>query len=460
MRNGRLAGIGGVTAFSAMTLAAAMAVHAEPPANPALAELFEREARIQFQEHPEQATLLGIHEFDDKLTDNSPEAVARRKAHVKRYIAELRRFDARELSTQDRISRDIALEAAELNDRENSLYGDLPFGSDDAWLAVSTMAGPQLGITYVVNGTRFASRADYDNYLKRLDGLSVELDRIVARMRVGIRTGWMPPHAAMLKLPAMFDAYVGSDVTTSPLWKPVTEFPADVAPADQERITAQARRALSEKVRPAFVRMQRFLVDEYLPACRKELGASSLPAGPAYYELRIRENTTLPLTAAQIHKIGLDEVARIHGEMEKLIASQGFKGSVEDFGRFTRTDPQFFFRTPETRLAAYRDIAKRADAELPKLFATLPRLPYGVRAMEAFEGDNSDHYSPGPLDGSRAGFFEANVNNLATHSSIEMEATLLHEAVPGHHLQNSRALEIEGLPKFRRFGWYVAYGEG
>src|SRR4030095_7714687 len=128
--------------------------------------------------------------------------------------------------------------------------------------------------------------------------------------------------------------------------------------------------------------------------------------------------------------------------MDEVIASTGFKGSFAEFVHFLKTDPRFFFKTPEARLVAYRDIAKRADAELPKLFAELPRLPYGIRAMEAFEGDNADHYSRPALDGSRAGFFEANVNNLQNRPSHEMEATLLHEAVPGHHLQIARAQEL------------------
>ena len=448
-----------IPAFAGMTLVFS-ALAQEPPANKALADLFEHEAQLDFVEHPERATVLGLHEFDGKLTDNSPAAVARRKAHVPQVIAELGKFDPAKLSTQDRISRNIALEAAELEARENALYGSLPFGAEDSWLAVSSMTGPQLGVGYIVNATRFETRADYENYLERLQGLPAEIDKLVARMRVGMRTGWVPPRAAMGKVPAMFDVFAGADITATPLWKPFTEIPADIPAADRERLAAEGRRLLSAGVHPAFARMQRFLVDEYIPACAKELGASSLPAGPAYYELRIRESTTLPLTAAQIHKVGLDEVARIRGEMDKVIASLGYKDRFDDFVKFQRTDPRFYFKTPEARLEAYRDIAKRADAELPKLFATLPRLPYGVRAMQAYEGDNSDHYSPGPLDGSRAGFFEANVLNLATHPSGDMESTLLHEAVPGHHLQNSRALEIEGLPKFRRFGWYVAYGEG
>lgn len=432
----------------------------EPPPNKALADLFEREAQLQFAEHPERATVLGIHEFDAKLTDNSPQAAARRKAHVKERIAELSKFDPAKLSTQDRISRDIALEEATIEARENAMYADLPFGSEDSWLAVSSMTGPQLGVGYVVNATRFETLADYENYLKRLEGFPAEFDKVVARMRVGMRTGWVPPREAMGKVPGMFDVFAGADVTATPLWKPFTAFPEDIGPADRERLAAEGRRLLSTSVHPAFARMQRFLVDEYIPACAKELGSSSLPAGRAYYELRVRENTTLALTAAQIHKTGLEEVARIRAEMDKLIASVGYKDRFDDFVKFQRSDARFYFKTPEARLEAYRDIAKRADAELPKLFAVLPRLPYGVRAMEAYEGDNSDHYSPGPLDGSRAGFFEANVLNLSTHPSGDMESTLLHEAVPGHHLQNSRALEIEGLPKFRRFGWYVAYGEG
>jgi uncharacterized protein (DUF885 family) len=439
---------------------AGMTALAEPAPNQSLADLFEREAQHNFREFPERATLLGIHDYDGKLTDNTPAAVARRAAHTKELIAELKTYDPAKLSTQDRISRDIALEDAELEARENAMYGDLPFGANDSWAVVSSMRGPQLFVGYVVNGTRFANLADYEHYLERLRGLPASMDQLIARMRVGMKTGWTLPREAMGKVPEMFNAFAGADVTATPMWKPFTDFPADISAGDRERLAAEGRRVLSTGVHPAFARMQRFLVDEYIPACRKELGASSLPAGPAYYELRVRENTTLPLTAAQIHKTGLGEVARIRGEMDKVIASLGFKGSFDDFVQFMRTDPRFFYKTSEARLAAYRDIAKRADAELPKLFATLPRLPYGVRAMEAYEGDNSDHYSPGALDGTRAGFFDAQVIHLATHPSHEMESTLLHEAVPGHHLQGSRALEIEGLPKFRRFGWYVAYGEG
>ncbi|MFZ3321932.1 MAG: DUF885 domain-containing protein [Usitatibacter sp.] len=441
---------------------AGMTALAEPAPNKDLAALFDREFKHAIEEHPELGTIYGIPGHDDKLTDHSPTAIGRRKGHVKEVIEELKAFDPAKLDTQDRISRDIALERAELEDREDAFYRDLPFGTDfgDGWNGVSTMNGPELSVGYLVNATRFATVADYENYLKRLSQFPASLDQLTQNLRAGIRSGWMPPHEAMVTVPKMFDDFAGADITRSPMWIPFTKFPGDIGEADRDRLAAEGRRVLATSVHPAFAKFQQFVEKEYLPATRKELASSALPGGMAYYALRVRENTTLPLDPAEIHKTGLAEVARIRGEMDKVIASTGFKGTFEEFIKYTQTDPRFFSKSSQERLMSYRDMAKRADAELPKLFATLPRLPYGVRPMEAYEGDNADHYSPGALDGSRAGFFDANVNNAEKKTWLDMESTLLHEAVPGHHLQNSRALEIEGLPQFRRTGWYVAYGEG
>jgi uncharacterized protein (DUF885 family) len=270
----------------------------------------------------------------------------------------------------------------------------------------------------------------------------------------------MPPRAAMERVPGMLALFAGDDVRATPLWHPFESFPSGVPEAERPALAERGRRVLAERVHPAFAKLKKFAETEYLPAARKELGASSLPGGRRYYDLLIRGSTTTTLTADEIHAIGLAEVKRIRPEMEALVASTGFKGTWEEFMEFTRTDKQFFFDKPEQRLMAYRDIGKRVDAELPKLFAELPRLPYGIRAMDPSEGDNFDHYSNGAIDGSRAGFFDANVNNLSKRPSHEMESTLLHEAVPGHHLQIARAQEIKGLPLFRRVGGYTAYSEG
>jgi uncharacterized protein (DUF885 family) len=322
------------------------------------------------------------------------------------------------------------------------------------------MYGPQQLFPALAKAAPLRNVRDYENYLKRLEAMPRVLEQLTARMQAGIRSGWMPPAAAMMQVPAQFAPFAAADVEATPLWKPFVSFPAEVPAAERARLAAAGRDVLSQRVHPAFARMKRFVEDTYLPAARRDLGASTLPAGAGFYELQVRANTTTTLTAREIHDIGLKEVVRIRGEMDKAIAAAGFTGTFAAFLEFIRTDPRFLFKTPEARLAAYRDIAKRADAELPRLFAQLPRLPYGIRGMEAYEGDNADHYSPGAIDGSRAGYFEANVNNLAKRPSHDMESVLLHEAVPGHHLQIARAQELDGLPLFRRSGWYTAYGEG
>ena len=448
-------------ATAALLLAAASGAAAvEPAPNKALAAFFEREFRNAIEESPEFGTYLGLEGYDDRLTDRSPQAIGRRNARIARTIAQLERSDPAKLSRQDRISRDILLDGLRQQQAERELYGDLPFGPNDGWLRVSSMNGPQRTLTFLVQATRFRRAPDYENYLKRLAALPRQLGEDVAMMRAGMRSGWMPPREAMQRVPAMFEVFAGADVTASPLWRPFEQFPTAVGGPDRARLEAEARRVLTEQVHPAFAAYRRFLETEYLPACRKELGATSLPSGPAYYALRMRAQTTTNLGADEVHALGLSEVARIRGEMDKVMAATGFNGSFADFQVFLHKDPQFFFVKAEDRLRAYRDIAKRADAELPKLFAELPRAPYGIRPMEEFEGDDSDHYSGPAMDGSRAGFFVANVNRLQNRPSWEMESTLLHEAVPGHHLQIARAMELKDLPRFRRAGGFTAYAEG
>jgi len=443
-----------------VVLAIATAAIAAPTANKELAALFEREFKWALDEHPEFATFLGIDGYGDRLTDYSPQSVRRRREHLATVAADLRRFDPKDLSTQDRISRDVMLDEVLLSQREDAMYGDLPFSSGDGWARVTSMNGPQDNLAGLARATRFRRVADYEDYLKRLALIPKSIEQQQAMLEAGIRSGWVPPRAAMERVPGMLAVFAGADIAASPEWRPFENFPGDIPAADRERLAAAGKRVLSEQVHPAFARLKRFIEEKYLPACSRSLAASSLPAGPAYYALRVNRMTTTTLTPAEIHETGKREVARIRAAMNEVIASTGFKGTFPEFLEFLKIDPRFFFKTPESRLMAYRDIGKRADAELPKLFATLPRLPYGIRAMEAYEGDNSDHYSPGAIDGSRAGFFEANVNNLEKRPSHEMESTLLHETVPGHHLQIARAQEIEGLPVFRRTGWYVAYGEG
>jgi uncharacterized protein (DUF885 family) len=444
----------------AFTAAAQSPKETEPPRNEKLHALFDREFMRTVDEFPEFGTFLGMDGYDDRLSDGSPQAVAQRKKHTPEVIAELKAFDPAKLSTQDRLSRAMLLEQLERARAFDELYGDLPFGSNDSWLVLSPMFGPEHLYSLLAKAARFRTARDYENYIKRLEAIPRAIDERIETGRAGIRSGWMPPREAMIRVPGKLEAYAGADVKATPLWHPFESFPAGVPEAERAALVERGRRVLAERVHPAFAKLKKFAETEYLPGSRATFAASDLPAGKRYYELLVRGSTTTTLTADEIHAIGLAEVKRIRAEMEALIASTGFKGTWDEFMEFTRTDKRFFFDKPEARLVAYRDIAKRVDAELPKLFAELPRLPYGVRAMDESEGDNFDHYSNGAIDGSRAGFFDANVNNLSKRPSHEMESTFLHEAVPGHHLQVARAQEIHGLPMFRRVGGYSAYSEG
>ena len=253
---------------------AGMAALAEPAPNKDLAALFDREFRLAIDEHPELGTIYGIPGHDDKLTDHSPRgdrAAQGAREGTDRGAEGLRSGEAR---TQDRISRDIALESAELEDRENAFYSDLSVRHRfrrRLGRASRRMRGPELNVGYIVNATRFATVADYENYLKRLSQFPASLDQLTQNLRAGIRSGWMPPHEAMVTVPKMFDDFAGADITRSPMWIPFTKFPMEVTQADRDRLAAEGRRVLATSVHPAFAKFQQFVEKEYLPATRKEL---------------------------------------------------------------------------------------------------------------------------------------------------------------------------------------------
>jgi uncharacterized protein (DUF885 family) len=222
----------------------------------------------------------------------------------------------------------------------------------------------------------------------------------------------------------------------------------------------EAEKVLHGAVIPALQAFRDYLANTWVPAATASLGASALPHGADYYALSLERYTTTRMTPQEIHDLGLREVARIDGELRTVLQEAAFEGTLAEFRAFLRTDKRFQFATAEEELAAFRDLTKRVDPQLPGLFAELPRLPYGVRAMSPEEGNNAPHYIAGAIDGSRAGYFEANTNNLAAWPRWTMDALALHEAVPGHHLQIARAQELTGLPKLRRAYWNSGYVEG
>ena len=457
----RIAAIASVAAFSAAQVDGALAQPAlsDSPAARARA-LFDAYWQWTLLEYPEIATSLGDHRYDDRLADQSAAAVERRRAARVDFLDRTLKIDVESLAPADRISLRVMRYQLEQAVALDKICAPLSCAVGDFWSPVTQFYGPQFSLPQLVLATRFATVQDYEAYLKRLDALPTQIDQLISRMETGMNLGWMPAKIAIARVPSQLDAQLGPNPSQSPEYKPFLSFPADIAPPDRERLAATGQRIIKEKVVPAFRHLREFYETRYLPTAANSIAASALPPGPSYYDARLTTYTTTRLSAKEIHELGLAEVARIGKEMDATAAAAGFKGTRLEFQKWLNTNPRFFYASAEEMLAGYRDIAKRADAQLPRLFAELPRLPYGVRAMRPEEGDNAEHYTRGAADGSRAGYFEANVNSLATRPKWHMETLLLHEAVPGHHLQIARAQEMKDLPDFRRNGFFVAYSEG
>ncbi len=462
-----------IRSIAALALAAALcgpAVGADPARSPPTAvaaspraqahALFAEHWEWVMREHPGYATFLGDHRYDDRVKDESPAAVARRRAYHAALLRRFERVDAKRLSPQDRTSLEVLKSSVGSQVAIDRLFGAAPFGAFDDWAPVTQMNGIHHDLPQLARATRFATVRDYENYLKRLDALPVTMGHLIARMQAAQAAGWVLPKIAVAGVPKQLEAQVDPDPEKSPEYAPFNAFPADIGSADRERLAAAGRQAIRDKVIPAFRSLKAFYEESYLPRARDGIAAGELPAGPAYYQALVAEATTTDLTPRQIHELGLQEVARIGARMDAVMRGTGFAGTRVEFHEFLVTDPRFFHTDPEAMLAHYRDIAKRADAELPRLFAQLPRQPYGIRAMRPEEGNNAEHYTLGAADGSRAAYFEANVNNLRTRPKWTMETMLLHEAVPGHHLQIARAQELADLPQFRRNLGFTAYAEG
>jgi uncharacterized protein (DUF885 family) len=278
----------------------------------------------------------------------------------------------------------------------------------------------------------------------------------------GLAEGITPPKVTLRDVPAQVESLLVDDPMTSPMLKAFQSFPDAVPGPERERLKREAAAAFTGQVVPAYRKLHGYLVNTYLPAARESIATGDLPNGKAWYAYLAHSYTTTDLTPEQIHQIGLAEVARIRTQMDAQMAATGFKGSFAEFCNFLRTDPRFFYDKPEDLLTGYRDIAKRIDPELVKLFGKLPRLPYGVIPVPAYseKSQTTAYYEEGSLAAGRPGEFNANTYDLKSRPKWEMEALTSHEAVPGHHLQLALAQELEGVPEWRRYDDYTAFVEG
>jgi uncharacterized protein (DUF885 family) len=419
-----------------------------------LQKLFDLFWDYQMHASPEYATYVGYPGLDDRWSDQSPESIEFGRHLDPILHAALASIDRSKLTPSEQVNYDLAVHHVEESIEGEKFHGE--------YLQISQLGGPQQEAVQLLSIMPGRSVKDYENILARMRGVPKVIDQSIALLDRGLKEGITPPRVTLRDVPAQVESLLVDDPLKSPMLKAFQSFPDSVPAADRERLTREAVQAFKEQVAPSFRKLHGYLVNTYLPASRESTAMGDLPNGKAWYAYLARTYTTTNLTPEQIHQIGLAEVKRIRGEMDTLIASTGFKGSFADFCNFLRTDPRFFFDKPEDLLAAYRDIAKRIDPELIRLFGHLPRLPYGVIPVPAYseKSQTTAYYEEGSLAAGRPGEFNANTYDLKSRPKWEMEALTSHEAVPGHHLQLSIAQEMEGVPEWRRHDDYTAFVEG
>jgi uncharacterized protein (DUF885 family) len=404
--------------------------------------------------YPEFATFLGDPRGQDRWSDRSVAIMQQRQQDDKTLLAALDNIDREKLTATEQVNYDLLYDSQKLDIEGQQFPNEM--------MPINQMGGVQQDIAQMMAISQPKNAKDYSNMIARLDKTPEVVDQTIAWMRKGMEAGITPPSITLRDVPQQIRNQLVDEPDQSPLLGAFKQFPASVDSLQQETLREQAEVAYSEKVAPAFEKLLVFMESEYLPAARESIAMRDLPNGEAWYAYNVKRSTTTDLTPGQIHQIGLGEVKRIRGEMETVIESTGFEGSFEEFLVFLRTDPQFYHESKEGLLREYRDIAKRADPELMKLFGKLPRTPYGVIPIPAYaeKSQTTAYYQRGSVEAGRPGNFFANTYALDTRPRWEMEALTLHEAVPGHHLQLALQDELEDVPWYRRVGGYTAFVEG
>jgi uncharacterized protein (DUF885 family) len=440
----------GIAALDPATAAA----EAVPGQRERLYELFDRIWDWQLNSVPEFATYVGVPGHDDRWTDLSPEAIAQRQRDQRQFLAELEAIDISELDADAQLDGKLIQKDLQTNIEEFQFQSEV--------LAINQLGGVQQDVPQLLASMPASSVGDYENMLARLRAVPVLVEQTLALLEQGLSAGITPPQITLREVPQQVRNLITEKAADSPILAPFAEIPDEIPAKTRARLQSEAEQVLLADVYPAYRSLLAYLEETYLPGARETIGQSAMPNGTKWYAYNARYHTTTDLTPKQIHEIGLAEVKRIRGEMKQIIQDLEFDGSFAEFAEFLRTDPQFYFDTPEALLAAYRAICKRADPELVRLFGKLPRLPYGVKPVPSYneKSTTTAYYEPGSLTAGRPGYFFANTYDLATRPSWEMEVLSLHEAVPGHHLQIALAQELEETHDLLKHSFYTAFVEG
>jgi len=460
-----------VKSFQAAVLAAVVCVAAcgsdqrpaeapQPEAGPGatLNALFEDFFERELELNPLLATRIGDYRYNDRLANTiGPEYRAAVRSLDSEFLARLLDIDREQLSRQDQLSYDMFR-----LDRETSIEGDRFPGHLQPINQFSSMMNRFVQLGSGTSLHPFKTVRHYDDWLARIDDFVVYNDQAIENMQEGMRQGVVQPRILMARVLPQLESQIVDRAEDSAFYAPINNMPEEFSDDDRDRLAAAFKGAIENKIIPAYERMSHFVADEYLGAARETVGLYDLPDGDDWYSFNVRRITTTDLTPDEIHRIGLDEVERIHGEMRGVMQQVGFEGDLHDFFEFLNTDEQFYFDTAEELIQGYRDMSDRIEQLSKTLFDVSPKTAFEVRRIEPFREKSAagGQYQTGTPDGSRPGVFYANAYDIKARPVWAMESLFLHEAIPGHHFQRSLQVENEKLPAFRRFGGYTAYTEG
>ena len=419
----------------------------------ALNDLYSDYWQDYLRRNPEQATALGDKRFNDRWSDLSAEERNKSLRRDREFIKRVRAIDTAGVSEQDKLSAELLLRSL-LESLESDHYKE--------WqMPIHQIHGIHFEIPQLVAATPFDDRQDYDRYVARLHKLPRLFSQLIDNMRRGIDEGRVQHVLVSEKVLAQVKSILAIRPDDSPFAAPVKQFPAGISAHAQRRIAAEVNDAIARDVVLAYQRLAAFLENEYLPKSRSVPGIWAIPDGDAYYSFCIRRNTTLAMTADEIHQIGLDAVARDESAMLAIANKQGFS-DLKSFNAAIQANPKLHATSKDQLLDLYRSDLDQMHARLPELFGTLPRASLIVEATPAYTERQrpAATYEPGTPDGKRPGRVVVNTFNFTDIQLGNAEATAYHEGNPGHHLQFSIAQETTGIPDFRKFREYTAYTEG
>jgi uncharacterized protein (DUF885 family) len=419
----------------------------------ALAQVFSDYWESNLRNSPEFASVIGDKRYNDQITDYSVRAYNEGLQREQGFLLRLAAIDTTGFTAQEIVSRDLLLRQF-TEDEEASEFKE--------WeMPINQMGGFHTQYPQLVAQLSFTTVKDYDDWIARLHALPNAFDQNIRNMSIGVDDHRVPPKFLLEKVLDQVKELASQKPEDSPLAQPLKSFPASIPTAEQDRIKTEMLAAIRKDVIPAYLRLRRFLEVTYVPAGREEPGISALPDGAKYYAFLVRRTTTTDLTPAQIHQIGVDEVAKDEAEMLAIAKKLGFK-DLKSFQADVKTNPKLKPTSREQILDAYRSYLGPMQAKLPELFAHLPKAGFEVAAVpEYIEKTQADaYYEAGTPDGSRPGRIRVDTYNFADRNLSDVEDIAYHEGIPGHHLQISIAQELQGVPEFRKFGGYTAYTEG